>query len=211
MITQKKCKGTGKAKGYGCDKFATVRTYGLGHECKCYQKWLLNSEEGKEKMERSRLKSRAKVINKKKAEDRAKRIDLNSSTQMKLADMYFSRYIRLLHSDEGKCTCYTCGAILDIKECDCGHYMKREHQATRYNENNNKPQCKKCNGDTKHNGKQLEFRENLINEIGLDEVLEIERLSKTSIKTSGRYFKEIADEYRIKVNELQKKMGVKVF
>ena len=48
MIEFKKCKGNGKAKGHGCGKMvkAKFRKYGLGMECKCYHKWLLNTDIG---------------------------------------------------------------------------------------------------------------------------------------------------------------------
>jgi hypothetical protein len=54
---EKKCKGTRKAKDYGCGSLQLKRTYGLGHNCGCYRDWLLNSEEGKKKLERSTIKA----------------------------------------------------------------------------------------------------------------------------------------------------------
>jgi hypothetical protein len=123
--------------------------------------------------------------------------------------MYFSRYIRLLHSSEGFCTCYTCGSIKDIKDVDNGHYIKREHKTTRYSEKNCRPQCKTCNGDTKHNGKQIEFRENLVREIGLKEVEILEFLGRSTLKADGLFYRRTADEYRDKLNKLQKELNVK--
>ena len=144
-----------------------------------------------------------------KKEHRKKKRDLDTSGAMKLADTYFSRYMRLKHSLHGYCTCYTCGTDKPIKEVDNGHYIKREHKATRYHENNCRPQCKTCNGDTKHNGKQAEFRVGLSYEIGEDAVIEIERLARTTTKASTVFYRNISDEYRVKVNELQKQLKVK--
>ena len=67
MAKDKICSGTGKAVNYGCGKPLDyterngLRTYdakyGLGKKCKCYRNWLLNSDEGKAKVERTSLKS----------------------------------------------------------------------------------------------------------------------------------------------------------
>ena len=58
MIKEKKCKGQGKAIGFGCGKLTKVenRIYGLGKMCGCYSDWLLNSEQGKILMAKSILK-----------------------------------------------------------------------------------------------------------------------------------------------------------
>ena len=183
--------------------------YGLGISCGCYSKWILTTEAGKEHLNKSRITGKKKAEKQEKKANRQRKRDLNEKGAMNLADMYFSRYIRLKHSENGLCTCYTCGNILPLKELDNGHYEKRQHKATRYHENNCRPQCKTCNGDTKHNGKQVEFRINLINEIGLKSVEEIEVLAKTSVKMSAKDYRDIADNYREKINQLQKDLGVK--
>lgn len=210
-MSKKKCKGTLSAKGYGCGKPSTIRTYGLCHENRCYQTWLFNALEAKEKRSKFLNSNSKKVTKEKKEKDREKKIELNTGDQMRLADTYFSRYMRLKHSENQLCTCYTCGRELGIRQVDNGHYEKRGHQATRYHENNCRPQCKTCNGNTAHNGRQVDFRINLVNEIGEDEVLKIEALAKTSIKTSSKYFREIANKYRIMTNNIQKELGIKVF
>jgi len=55
-IKEKPCKGTGKAKGFGCGEMRLARTYGLGNLC-CYRNWLFNTEEGKKKMTKTILKA----------------------------------------------------------------------------------------------------------------------------------------------------------
>lgn len=216
----KKCKGTGQAKGYGCGKpldFETnkngiktyMQKYGLCYKNRCYQEWLLNSEKGIEKTKKIVIISANKIKENRLKDFRKRKRESKQDNAMGLADMYFSRYIRLLYSDNGKCTCYTCGNVNHIKETDNGHYQKREHKGTRYNINNCRPQCKTCNGDVKHNGKQDVFRVQLVNEIGEEEVLEVERLAKTVFKVNSKYFRDIADEYRIKVNDIQNKLKIK--
>ncbi len=206
-MKSKPCKGTGKAKGYGCGTESIKRTYGL---CiKCLREWAVGSEEGKQWLSKQTAYKMRSNEKEKKKEFREKKQELNVKCSMRNADTYFSRYVRLINSIDGNCTCYTCGGINDIKETDNGHYMKREHKATRYHENNCRPQCKTCNGDTKHNGKQAEFRVHLANEIGEENVVKIENLSRTLIKANHLFYKEKSDYYRIKVNELQKELGVK--
>jgi len=205
---KKKCNATGKAKGYNsCGEHVYIFRYGMCE--KCFKKWVIETKEGNEVLLRSTIKAKKDIANEKKRKIVQAKREIDTKSAIRLADTYFSRFIRLKHSINGFCTCYTCGTIVTIKECDNGHYMKREHKATRYHENNCRPQCKKCNGDTKHNGKQVEFRINLINEIGIEEVEKIEKFSKSAIKANAMYYREIAEKYRNKVNDLQQQLKVK--
>ena len=207
----KKCKGCKEPLDFVIRNGIRVydQKYGYGLKC-CYTNWLISDDpKAKETFDKFLIKNKKDYQAQKKKEFKAKKQEFNQKGLMSNADTYFSRYIRLKHSINGKCTCYTCGTIKPIKEVDNGHYMKREHKATRYHENNCRPQCKTCNGDTKHNGKQIEFRENLVNEIGEQMVIDIEKLSKTSIKANYLFFKGISDYYREKVNEMQKELKVK--
>jgi len=199
MATIKKCKD--------CTEEKIIMKYG---KCqKCYAYWLFNTQEGKEKQKKSIIRSKVKVAKDNKKALREKKRELNSSAAMKLADTYFSRFIRLKYSINGVCECYTCSEPVNIKECDNGHYMKREHKATRYEENNCRPQCKTCNGDTKHNGKQIEFRSHLIEKLRIEEVERIEQLSKSNIKADSFFYREKADHYREEVKKLEKELNVK--
>lgn len=204
---KRKCKGKAKAVGYGCGKLAFIHRYGL---CvSCFGDWLYNSESGKETLKKSITTGKKKVKVAEKKDFRKRKQEFNTSGMMRNADTYFSRYIRLKHSEDGYCTCYTCGNIHPIKEIDNGHYQKREHKAVRYDENNCRPQCKTCNGDVKHNGKQIEFRANLVAERGEEEVNRIDLSIKTTGKYGALFYKEKSDYYRSKLNDLQNKLGVK--
>jgi len=208
----KKCKGTHKyTYGLGCGELVPMsdRQFGIGKSCGCFKLWLQSDRSNEFLNKRIIPKAKKDVAKENKAKYREAKRELNISGAMKLADTYFSRYIRLKNSVNGFCTCYTCGRDKPIKETDNGHYMKREHKATRYHENNCRTQCKTCNGDTKHNGKQAEFRVHLSHEIGEEQVIKIESLSRSTINASSVFYRQIADEYREKVNELQKKLKVK--
>ena len=64
---------------------------------------------------------------------------------IKKLDKEFSKYIRVVHSKDENCECFTCGTVDHWKNVDCGHYMSRKHMFTRWDPENAKPQCKKCN------------------------------------------------------------------
>ena len=72
---------------------------------------------------------------------------LTRSKLVKKLDNIFSQYIRLNNSNNGNCTCVTCGKIGDWKNggMQAGHFMSRKHYSTRWDERNVKPQCVGCN------------------------------------------------------------------
>jgi len=64
----------------------------------------------------------------------------------KEADRVFSIWIRKRGmSPDGSNTCVSCGDVKPWSELQCGHYLKRNHLATRYHEDNCWPQCPTCN------------------------------------------------------------------
>ncbi|MCP4984912.1 MAG: hypothetical protein GY928_02250 [Colwellia sp.] len=110
MIDKKKCKGNGKAKGYGCGDMIPVslygksnRVYGLGLSCKCYSNWLLNSNEGKNKLNKASLKASEPRLSMERAisdnKSRKNRETLGASLEH--TQKIVNEYIRL--RDKGKC------------------------------------------------------------------------------------------------------------
>ncbi len=59
----------------------------------------------------------------------------------KKLDHSFSQWIRIKDSVNGVATCVTCGAKSDWKHMQNGHYIARNHMATRYDEQNCNVQC----------------------------------------------------------------------
>lgn len=59
------------------------------------------------------------------------------------ADKYFSLFIRQRDSENGIAKCCTCGKL--TSQFDCGHFLSRRFEATRYDEKNAHAQCLKCN------------------------------------------------------------------
>ena len=96
-------------------------------------------------------------------------------------DRVFSQFIRLKYSNkEGVVFCYTCGHFTHYKKIHAGHFISRWYKATRWNENNVRPQCFMCNIYKK--GDSVKFRINLIQEIGEKEVEKMEDESARFIK-----------------------------
>ena len=123
------------------------------------------------------------------------------------ADTWFSRYIRLRHvNEDGNVSCVTCGNISQPKNMDCGHYVKRHHQSTRYNEENCHVQCRKCNW--LQQGNDVKFREYLVERYGEDRVLLLEASKRVSVKRSKRELSMIAIYYKAKTNELLTQKGI---
>lgn len=58
----KKCKGTGKAKDFGCNEIRLIHQYGLCKACFC--DWLYNSENGKKKLSTSIIRAKKQVSKK---------------------------------------------------------------------------------------------------------------------------------------------------
>ncbi|MEN6620165.1 MAG: recombination protein NinG [Smithella sp.] len=119
------------------------------------------------------------------------------------ADKYFSMYIRLRDADEnGLAKCCTCGAYKPVKEMDCGHFIKRQHMATRFSEVNCATQCKRCNAFEQ--GRDAEFERYIIDRWGVDKL----NLLKSSyhkpfkrglfdIDLLAKYYKEKAQKLAI--------------
>jgi hypothetical protein len=51
--------------------------------------------------------------------------------------------------------CVTCNQTKPLKSLQCGHFMSRMHNSTRYSEENTAPQCYGCN--VMHQGRQYQF------------------------------------------------------
>jgi DNA-directed RNA polymerase subunit RPC12/RpoP len=120
---------------------------------------------------------------------------------------YVSRYYRLLYTKGGYGKCYTCSAKnIPIYELDLGHYITRGVAITRYHPDNLKCQCGRCN--RLQDGNKHIFRDHLIEELGIDRVLSLEKLSHETGDDSILHHRMIAQEYKEKLKELENKLGV---
>lgn len=76
-----------------------------------------------------------------------KKVKKKTTSQLKReADRVFSLYIRQKYADKsGNVPCYTCGKVLAWNRIQNGHFISRGYLATRYLEDNCRPQDVGCN------------------------------------------------------------------
>lgn len=141
--------------------------------------------------ERAKNKPKKRVVKKKASKSLAK--------LKKDLDIVFSQYIRNKYAINGKVGCYTCPVVKPIKEMQNGHFISRQYLATRWDEDNCRPQCVGCN--VYGNGKFLDFEERLIREIGKRQV-ELKKRKRHEVwKLDRAWYEERIDYYR---KELEK-------
>lgn len=107
----------------------------------------------------------------------------------KLLDSVFSQYIRMKYPER----CYTCGVQKPRKELQNGHFVSRQYLATRFDENNCRPQCVGCN--MFGNGKPLDFEENLKKELGSDFVEAMKAKRHLTVKLDRAWYTEQIEKY----------------
>jgi len=123
------------------------------------------------------------------------------------ADKYFSLFIRLRDSDEnGIGKCCTCSRYGLAKKFHNGHYIKRQHEASRFSEINCNMQCPTCN--KWEQGNDVEYRRFLVEKYGEEEILWLELQKYKSHKLGAFELNVIAEKYIKKVNELMKTKNI---
>lgn len=168
MITIKKCKGSGKAINSGCGTKTDKRTYGLCN--KCYIDWLLTTDNGKLKMERSRIKAK-KIVDRQERNQRKFEKEKISDYKSKLQDKV-NEIVRLI--DYGL-PCLAKG--IHAKQMHAGHVYSRGSNATmRYNLHNIHRQSAQSNHFQNEDGL---LREGLQNEYGQNYFNFISELRRT--------------------------------
>lgn len=119
------------------------------------------------------------------------------SNALRKADEAFSKFIRWRDSQPyggAAFKCISCGRVLPIQQADCGHYINRQHMATRFSELNCNAQCRKCNRFDEGNASG--YRKGLIEKIGEDKVEMLEAMKHTSHKLSVFDLEAISKHYR---------------
>lgn len=100
----------------------------------------------------------------------------------KETDKWFSKATRYRFAEfkggEWVAECITCGNEKPIKVLQCGHFMSRQYNSTRFLEQNTAPQCFGCN--VMHQGRQYEFGAALDKLYGVGTAKEMHDLAKTA-------------------------------
>ena len=108
----------------------------------------------------------------------------------------FSQVVKLRAFRDGKMWCYTCDAplVLNTSNCQLGHYLSRgAYPGLTFHPDNSRLQCYRRNCHL--HGNTIEFRERLINEIGIDRVMKLELNRHGTVKWSRSDFHLMIDTY----------------
>lgn len=145
-------------------------------------------------------------------EDSQKRIaeyegqEQDESLQNLIADLdfVFSRFIRLKYCDEnGIVECFTSGVKMRWQEAQCGHFVPRANLATRWLEDNCRPQSEYQNchlsGNLKVFREKLELERHILPEW-------LEEQGREVCKPSREELKQLIILYRNKVKIIEKKI-----
>lgn len=117
------------------------------------------------------------------------------------ADKWWSLATRLRFAElkdwEHRAECITCGTSLPIKKLQCGHFMSRSYNSTRYLEQNTAPQCYGCN--VMHQGRQYEFGIALDELYGTGTAKKMHNLAKQPKQWKVKELQEIIEEAKAEV------------
>jgi hypothetical protein len=111
------------------------------------------------------------------------------------ADDWFSKYIRIRDADNnGYIRCISCGKIVHWKNADAGHFIKRQHIALRFNEQNVNAQCKLCN--CFEQGNDIGYAKGLDKKYGPGTADKLRAMKNGTLHLGKFELKVIADHYK---------------
>lgn len=119
------------------------------------------------------------------------------------ADTSHSLCVRLQAADsEGNVRCYTCGKVMMVKEAQCGHFVSRQHNSTRWDFDNTRVQCVGCN--VFGGGRVATYAERLDKELGARTVARLYRKANVITPIRIADLQKICEEREIllaRINE----------
>lgn len=132
-----------------------------------------------------------------------KAIDLTTDWASK-ADELFSEWIRRRYADvRGWVSCFTCDTRKHWRQMTCGHFHKRRHLGTRFEERACEVQCYDCNRDIETNKSiQVTFERKLMLKYGPGILEELELKKNRLTKISQPEYKEMCEELKQKIEGL---------
>lgn len=125
-------------------------------------------------------------------------------------DRVFSRYIRLrdMIGDTKTFRCISCGQIKPIGQADCGHYINRQHMATRFSEVNCHAQCRSCNRFDE--GNLQGYRRGLVAMYGEQRVRILEAMKYEARKYSEFEFEALTAHFKKEVERMLAEKNLKI-
>jgi len=102
-------------------------------------------------------------------------------------DRIISNYVRIKEADSsGVNICFTCGRKFHWENLDCGHYIQRSESGLRFDLQNLRPQCRRCNTlhetNTKPYTDKLEAENKGITEYLIEQSRQVTKLSMNDLK-----------------------------
>lgn len=125
---------------------------------------------------------------------------------MRKLDKVFSLYIRLRDSAAYNFKyfrCISCGQIKPFEQMDCGHFISRTHQATRFDEENAHGECRFCNRFSADH--IIAYQRNLEAKIGKDRVDMLLARGRMTKKWSAFELQLLIKHYQQEVDKMQGK------
>lgn len=144
-MKEKRCRGTGRALGFGCSEISVIHKFGL---ClSCFKNWLFNSENGKEYLYKTQLKAKKDVTIEKKRELKEKKEQVaKKSYYEKQLEHEINAIVRLIDNDKGCISCDHGWHKPATRQWHAGHRVSIGSNPTlRYHLFNIFKQCSICN------------------------------------------------------------------
>lgn len=139
----------------------------------------------------SKIDSKGSVVSKR--HNLSSKPKSNRKTLVKRLDEVTSKYVRLYYADKrGEARCYTCGVLKNWKELDCAHFIKRGNIHTRFDLDNLRVCCQKCNRYLAGNYEIYEKK--LRKELGEDKYNQLMQKSQQNNKISTVELEILLDE-----------------
>lgn len=149
---------------------------------------------GTSQLKRSGFKHPTKRVKRLIVKSKPKKRVKTQAQLKKQLDTIFSLYIRKVHPAK----CYTCGKTDTALQC--GHFVSRSYLATRFHENNCRPQCIGCN--IFGHGKPLDFEENLKRDLGEQYVEDMKKLRHLIVKYDRTWYQEKINYFELLLDNL---------
>ena len=130
----------------------------------------------------------------------------STAALVRKADKIFSLYIRLRDSaayNYQYFRCISCGQIKPFEQMDCGHFISRTHQATRFDEENAHGECRFCNRFSSDH--IIAYQRNLEAKIGKDRVDMLLARGRMTKKWSAFELQLLIKHYQQEVDKMQGK------
>ena len=116
----------------------------------------------------------------------------------------YAKIVKLKTAINGNVKCYTCGSNMEYgtTNCQAGHYLSRgAYPGLTFHKDNSRPQCYRCNIHL--HGNTVEFRHRLIDEIGLDRVVELEESRHIPVKLSRHDYLEMIEQFKEELSKIE--------